>query len=162
MSNAHLSILLPTWKNCQCGWQHKHLDGPSCGALKKCFIFIRWKLSLSCMLTSPKTSSMTGDMRKEAVTRAAASTMKVKAPLMGYHIMIKGNYLRQTSQDIIKDNNNNNIMQYRQWNKHDGVWSKTQKALNEDHHHFHYKDLFDRHWSKLHCSGWTRSRTQRS
>ena len=27
---------------------------------------------------------MTGDMRKEAVTRAAASTMKVKAPLMGY------------------------------------------------------------------------------
>ena len=49
MSNEHLSIVLLTWKNCQCGWQHKPLDGPSCGALKKCFIFIRWKLSLSCV-----------------------------------------------------------------------------------------------------------------
>ena len=29
---------------------------------------------------SPKTSSMTGDMRKEAVTRAAARIMKVRAP----------------------------------------------------------------------------------
>ena len=33
-------------------------------------------------LYSPKTSSMTGDMRKEAVTRAAARIMKVRAPLV--------------------------------------------------------------------------------
>ena len=33
-------------------------------------------------LYSPKTSSMTGDIRKEAVTRAAARIMKVRAPLV--------------------------------------------------------------------------------
>ena len=30
----------------------------------------------------PKTSSMTGDMRNEAVTRAAARIMNVRAPLV--------------------------------------------------------------------------------
>ena len=33
-------------------------------------------------LYSPKTSSMTGDMRKEALTRAAARITKVRAPLV--------------------------------------------------------------------------------
>ena len=57
---------------------------------------------------------MTGDMRKEAVTRAAASTMKVKAPLMeyvvsygyvgSYRMMIKGNVLG-SSLDMIKNTN---------------------------------------------------------
>ena len=40
------------------------------------------------MIVVPKTSSMTGDMRKEAVTRAAASTTKVRAPLVRKWVLL--------------------------------------------------------------------------